>query len=78
MTEKTENTTEAVNVEQPDAQTESAQSSSTELTVQDLTILRNIIDISTQRGAFKPNELVTVGQTYNKLDKFLESINKGQ
>jgi len=45
-----------------------------ELTVQDLTALKQIIDVASQRGAFKPNEMMTVGQTYNKLEAFLNAV----
>jgi hypothetical protein len=36
--------------------------------------LKQIIDVSTQRGAFKGNELMSVGQVYNKLEVFLNSV----
>jgi hypothetical protein len=45
-----------------------------ELTVQDLSALKQIIDVASQRGAFKPNEMMTVGQTYNKLELFLNAV----
>jgi len=45
-----------------------------DLTVQDLQSLKNIIDVASQRGAFKPNEMMTVGQTYNKLEAFLNAV----
>lgn len=45
-----------------------------DLTVQDLQALKTIIDVASQRGAFKPNEMMTVGQTYNKLDAFLAAV----
>lgn len=45
-----------------------------DLTVQDLQALKSIIDVASQRGAFKPNEMVTVGQTYNKLEQFLAAV----
>lgn len=45
-----------------------------ELTVQDLNALKQIIDVASQRGAFKPNEMVVVGQTYNKLEAFLAAV----
>lgn len=44
-----------------------------ELTVQDLQAIKSIIDVASQRGAFKPGEMMTVGQTYNKLEQFLEA-----
>lgn len=49
---------------------------STELTLNDLAAMKTIIDIAAQRGAFKPNEMVVVGQTYTKLNVFLESVSK--
>jgi hypothetical protein len=45
-----------------------------ELTVQDLAVIRSIIDTASSRGAFKANELEVVGKTFNKLDTFLNSI----
>lgn len=49
-----------------------------ELTVQDLGVIRSVIDVATQRGAFKANELEAVGKTYNKLDAFLQTIQKAE
>lgn len=49
---------------------------SNELTVNDLNAMKVIIDIASSRGAFKPNEMVAVGQTYTKLTSFLEVIAK--
>lgn len=45
-----------------------------ELTVQDLAVIRSIIDTASTRGAFKANELEVVGKTFNKLDTFLNSV----
>jgi hypothetical protein len=42
-----------------------------ELTIQDLVAVKSIIDVASQRGAFKPNEMVAVGTVYSKLEKFL-------
>jgi hypothetical protein len=72
MTDKTE--TKEV---QPAPEAQQAQAGA-DLTVQDLSMLRSIIDIAAQRGAFKPTEMAAVGTTYNKLNTFLESVNKGQ
>jgi hypothetical protein len=55
-----------------------AQGGAVELTVQDLNTLRTVIDVATQRGAFKANELAAVGTTYNKLDTFLQQVQKQQ
>ena len=49
---------------------------STELTINDLNAMKVIIDIASSRGAFKPNEMVAVGQTYNKLTAFLDVVAK--
>jgi translation initiation factor IF-2 len=47
---------------------------SAELTVQDLNALKQIIDVASQRGTFKPSEMMVVGQTYNKLEAFLAAV----
>jgi|TARA_Y100000114_G_scaffold155800_1_gene180958 hypothetical protein len=44
------------------------------LTVADLRNIRTIIDISSQRGAFKGVELKTVGEVFEKLDVFLKAV----
>jgi len=44
------------------------------LTVADLRNIRTIIDISSQRGAFRGNELATVGTVFDKLDTFLKAV----
>lgn len=54
------------------------QSVSAELTINDLNGIKQIIDVSIQRGAFKPNELVTVGTIYNKLEMFLTAVTETQ
>ena len=49
-----------------------------ELTVQDLGVIRSIIDVASQRGAFKANEMEAVGKTFNKLDAFLQTVQKAE
>lgn len=44
------------------------------LTINDLTTITNIIDLATQRGAFRANELVTVGNVYEKVQNFLNQV----
>ena len=65
------------NTQAQEAPTQEAQSNA-ELTVNDLNALKQIIDVASQRGAFKPNEMMTVGQTYSKLEVFLEAVSKAQ
>lgn len=57
---------------------ETQEQQATELSVQDLASLKSIIDVASQRGAFKANEMAQVGQTYNKLDAFLNEISRQQ
>jgi hypothetical protein len=47
-----------------------------DLNVSDLAALRSIIEVATQRGAFKAAELEAVGKTFNKLNTFLEAVAK--
>jgi len=49
-----------------------------ELTVNDLTAIKQVIDVASQRGAFKPNEMVSVGTIYNKLELFLNAVQAQQ
>lgn len=48
----------------------------TDLNISDLIALKNIIEVASQRGAFKAAELEAVGKTFNKLNVFLESVAK--
>jgi len=43
------------------------------LTLQDLILVAQIIQLTTQRGAFRAEELQNIGALYNKLIAFLES-----
>jgi len=61
--------------EQPTEETASS-TSGPELTVNDLNQLKQVIDVASQRGTFKPNEMVAVGTIYNKLDMFLQAVSK--
>jgi hypothetical protein len=54
------------------------QSNEAELTVQDLNSLKQVIDVASQRGAFRPNEMMTVGQIYTKLETFLSAVSAQQ
>jgi hypothetical protein len=49
---------------------------STDLNISDLVALKSIVEVASQRGAFKANELEAVGKTFNKLNTFLESVAK--
>jgi hypothetical protein len=44
------------------------------LTLQDLTLTANVIDLAVQRGAFKAAEVTTVGNVFNKLVTIIQAI----
>lgn len=58
------------------AQPEQPKADPNELTINDLNAMKVIIDIASSRGAFKPNEMTVVGQTYTKLATFLDAVAK--
>ena len=44
------------------------------LTLQDLNVTANIIDLAVQRGTFKGAEAATVGAAFNKLVEIIQKI----
>jgi hypothetical protein len=46
----------------------------TDLTIADLKNIGTIIDVASTRGAFRANEMATVGLVYNKLQMFLAKV----
>ena len=44
------------------------------ITVADLNLLKNIIDLASTRGAFRAGEMKQVGEVYEKLTAFLEAV----
>ncbi|MDC1040340.1 hypothetical protein OAQ62_00945 [bacterium] len=61
---------------QPEAGTEESQVESISLV--DLNSLAQIIDLASSRGAFRGQELEPIGALYNKLTKFLASVQAAQ
>lgn len=61
-------------VKQPEAAPEAPAPASTDLNISDLVALKNIVEVASQRGAFKAAELEAVGKTFNKLNTFLETV----
>ena len=55
---------------------EAQQPTAPDLNINDLSALRSILDVASQRGAFKAAELEAVGKIYNKLNSFLEAVTK--
>ena len=66
--------TEEVTQQEPQEPTQPQEAA--ELTISDLAAMKMIVDIASQRGAFKPNEMMLVGQTYTKLATFLDTVSK--
>ena len=50
------------------------QNNETVLTINDLTVLKQIIELAQTRGAFQANELSAVGAAFDKLSNFLEVV----
>lgn len=44
------------------------------LSVTDLAVIKNIINLACTRGAFQASEMRTVGETYERLSEFLDTI----
>jgi hypothetical protein len=61
---------------QKEEQPQAPAQESNDLNINDLNAMKVIIDIASSRGAFKPNEMAVVGQTYNKLSAFLDQVSK--
>lgn len=73
MTEEVQNQTAEVEAAAPEA---APAASPPDLNISDLVALKSIIEVASQRGAFKAAELEAVGKTFNKLNTFLESVSK--
>jgi hypothetical protein len=52
------------------------QAQGADLNISDLVALKSIVEVASQRGAFKAAELEAVGKAFNKLNSFLESVSK--
>jgi len=46
----------------------------TQITIEDLDTIKNIIDLACTRGAFRGGEISQVGAVYDKLNSFLEAV----
>jgi hypothetical protein len=57
---------------------EQTQPDPNELTIQDLATMKGIIDVASERSAFKPKEMAAVGIIYNKLELFLNNVEEQQ
>ena len=46
----------------------------TQITIADLDMIKNIIDLASSRGAFRAAEMKQVGEVYDKLAAFLAAV----
>jgi hypothetical protein len=60
-----------VEQKQEDVVSTSGEQKAPDLNLNDLVALKNLIEVVTQRGAFKANELSAAGQLFDKLSAFL-------
>lgn len=75
MTEEAKEVQQEAQVPQADTSTDQSQTAP-DLNLNDLAAIRSVLDVASQRGAFKANELEAVGKVYNKLNGFLEAVAK--
>lgn len=45
-----------------------------EITIADLNLLKDIVDLASTRGAFRAAEMKEIGDVYNKLTNFLDAV----
>lgn len=77
--ESTQETNETVeNVQAPTANVKEDTKPGSDLNISDLIALKNIVEVASTRGAFKPTEFEAVGKTFNKLNSFLEAVAANQ
>ena len=75
-TKKTKKETESTATQPAAAQTQTTPQAQpvNDLTIADLKNIGTIIDVASTRGAFRANEMATVGLVYNKLQMFLAKV----
>lgn len=76
MTEEVSTNEKPQTAEIAQEQPQSAPQQGADLNISDLVALKSIIEVASQRGAFKASELEAVGKAFNKLNNFLETVSK--
>ena len=56
-----------------DKSSETVQTPENSITINDLVMLRNIVNVASRRGAFSAEEFSDIGAVYNKIDTFLKA-----
>lgn len=44
------------------------------LSIEDLSNIRDVIDLACTRGAYRGDEMFQIGSLYNKLDTFIQAV----
>jgi len=70
--------TEEAVAEQVEEAVDAPAQEDTSISLNDLQVLANIVDLATQRGAFRGNELSQVGAVFDKLSAFLQQVAAAQ
>ena len=73
MSQTTETAAPTAAQEQSQTQSQS-EATAVQLTVADLQMVRNIIDLASRRGAFQASELSQIGAVVDKLSGFLSQV----
>ena len=76
--EQISNTAEVEEQVAPESTAEEGQQVPESIGLNDLQLLAQIVDLATQRGAFRGNELSQVGGVYDKLSNFLGYVAEQQ
>ena len=71
-------TEEPVQMEQPEASDTTEGMAPESISLNDLQVLANIVDLASQRGAFRGNEMTQVGAVFDKLTSFLQQVAAAQ
>ena len=76
MVTKESKTVESKTAE-PTKQADASEVDPNALSIGDLKNLTTIIDVASSRGAFRANEMASIGLMYNKLQGFVTKVNPG-
>jgi hypothetical protein len=57
----------------PEATVQAAAETQANINIQDIAFLLNIVDVASRRGAFRAEEMSSVGAVYDKVSAFLKS-----
>ena len=73
MTDENNTTEVEETVEAPAGETAEQATGAPGLTIGDMVVLKQCVEVAAQRGGFRAEEMTTVGATYNKLAAFVQA-----